>query len=65
LNFLLSYLACSQIFIITTLATAQNGPQKKKKNTLVMAGVNQQLPQHHEGWMVDGKETLFHWVPFP
>jgi hypothetical protein len=32
-NFLLSYLACSQIFIITTLATAQNGPKKKKETT--------------------------------
>jgi hypothetical protein len=26
------------------------------------ATVNQQPPAHHEGWMVEGQETLFHWL---
>ncbi len=25
--------------------------------------VNKQPPAHHEGWMVGGQETLFHWIP--
>jgi len=35
-------------------------------NILALAGkANKQTLLHHEGWMVNGQETLFCWVPVP
>jgi hypothetical protein len=33
--------------------------------SLCGARVNQQPPVHHDGWMVGGQETIFHWVLVP
>jgi len=34
-------------------------------HSLFLATVNQHSPVHHEGWMVNGLETVFCWVPVP
>jgi hypothetical protein len=31
----------------------------------VLVRVNQYPPAYHEGWMMDGQETLFHQIPVP
>jgi len=31
----------------------------------LLAAVKQHPPEHHEGWMVSGQETVLCWVPVP
>lgn len=37
-----------------------NGGQQASNSR--SARVNPYLPGHHEGWMMGGQETVFHWV---
>jgi hypothetical protein len=40
--------------------TCGNGGQQASDSR--SARVNPYLPGHHEGWMMGGQETVFHWV---